>query len=78
MSPMTFSLRAAPAQRLDLSPLTPQNLAGKTVAEMSGIELGTTRVRVTTGDVFRIAKGDPDTILIEGGERAFRSRRHRA
>jgi len=68
---MTFSLREAPAQRLDLSPLTPQNLAGKTVAEITAIELGTTRVRVTAGDIFRIVKGDPDTILIEGGSARF-------
>ena len=64
---MTFSLRAAPSQRLDLSPLTPQNLAGKTVAEIENIELQTTRVRVTAGDVFRIRKGEPDTIVVEGG-----------
>jgi formylmethanofuran dehydrogenase subunit C len=68
---MTFSLREAPAQRLDLSRLTPQNLAGKTVAEIEGIELGTTRVRVTAGDVFRIHGGHPDTILIEGGSARF-------
>ena len=71
MSPLTFSLREAPDQRLDLSPLIPQNLAGKTVAEIAGIELQTTRVRVTAGDVFRIREGDPATILIEGGAERF-------
>ena len=69
MSPLTFSLRAAPEQRLDLSALTPQNLAGKTVAEIGRIELQTTRARVTAGDVFRIRKGDPATIVFEGGRR---------
>jgi formylmethanofuran dehydrogenase subunit C len=68
---MTFSLRAAPAQRLDLSPLTPHNLAGKTVAEVDAIELGTTRTRVTAGDVFRIRKGDPAAIVMEGGSPRF-------
>jgi formylmethanofuran dehydrogenase subunit C len=71
LSPLTFSLRAAPAQRLDLSPLTPENLASKTVAEIAGIELGTTRVRVTAGEIFRIREGDPATILIEGGSARF-------
>jgi formylmethanofuran dehydrogenase subunit C len=71
VSPLTFALRAAPAQRLDLSPLTPQNLAGKTVAEIAGIELGTTRVRVTAGDIFRIREGDPAAVLIEGGSARF-------
>jgi formylmethanofuran dehydrogenase subunit C len=69
--PLTFALRAAPAQRLDLSPLTPQNLAGKTTAEIAEIELGTTRVRVTVGEVFRIREGDPAAILIEGGSARF-------
>jgi formylmethanofuran dehydrogenase subunit C len=64
-------LSAAPAQRLDLSPLTPQNLAGKTVAEIEALEVGTTRVRVTAGDVFRIRNGDPVTIVIEGGSARF-------
>jgi formylmethanofuran dehydrogenase subunit C len=68
---MTFSLRAPPAQRLDLSPLTPQILAGKRAAEIERIELGTTRVRVMAGDVFRIRKGDPATIIIEGGIARF-------
>ena len=47
MSPLTFSLREAPAQRLDLSPLIAQNLAVRTVAEIERIELQTTRMRVT-------------------------------
>lgn len=71
MSSFTFSLRAPPGQRLDLSPLTPQNLAGKSVAEVASIELQTTRVRVTAGDVFRVREGDPAAILIEGGSARF-------
>jgi formylmethanofuran dehydrogenase subunit C len=71
VSPMTFSLRAPPAQRLDLSPLTPQNLVSKTVAEIAGIELGMTRTRATAGDIFRIRTGDADRILIEGGSARF-------
>jgi formylmethanofuran dehydrogenase subunit C len=71
MRPTTFSSRGAPAQRLDLSPLTPQNLAGKTEAEIAAIEVGTTRVRVKAGDVFRIRNGDPDAIVIEGGSARF-------
>jgi formylmethanofuran dehydrogenase subunit C len=71
VSSLTFSLREAPDQRLDLSPLISQNLAGKTVAEIERIELQTTRMRVTAGDVFRIREGDPDTIVIEGGAERF-------
>ncbi len=71
MRPLTFTSRAAPTQRLDLSRLTPQNLASKTVAEIARIELQTTRERVTAGDVFRIRKGDAAAVLIEGGSPRF-------
>ena len=71
MRPLTLTSRAAPAQRLDLSLLTPQNLASKTVAEMALIEVGMTRERVTVGDIFRIRNGDAATILIEGGSERF-------
>jgi formylmethanofuran dehydrogenase subunit C len=68
---LTFTSRTAPTQRLDLSLLTPQNLANKTVAEIARIEMGTTRERVTAGDVFRIREGDPAAVLIEGGSARF-------
>jgi formylmethanofuran dehydrogenase subunit C len=71
VSSLTFSLLDAPDQRLDLSPLIPQNLAGKTVPEIERIELQMTRMRVTVGDVFRIREGDPEKIVIEGGTERF-------
>jgi formylmethanofuran dehydrogenase subunit C len=71
VSSLTFSLREAPAQRLDLSPLIAQNLVGKTVAEIERIEVGTTRIRVSAGDIFHVREGDPDSILIEGGAERF-------
>ncbi len=71
MRPLTFTSRAPPNQRLDLSPLTPQNLANKTVAEIVRIELGTTRERLLAGDVFRIREGDAGAVLIEGGSERF-------
>ncbi|HEY1886464.1 MAG TPA: formylmethanofuran dehydrogenase subunit C [Roseiarcus sp.] len=71
MSSFTFSLHEPPDQRLDLAPLTPQNLAGKSVAEVASIELQTTRMRVTAGDVFRIHEGDPAAVVIEGGSARF-------
>ena len=71
MKPLTFALRAGPTQRLDLSRLIPQNLAGKTIAEIARIEIGTTRERVTAGDVFRVHEGDAAAVLIEGGSPRF-------
>ncbi len=71
MRPLTFTLRAAPPQRLDLSTLSPQSLAGKSVAEIAAFELQTTRERVTVGDMFRVRKGDAAAVLIEGGAERF-------
>jgi len=66
VKPLTFLLRDPPEQRLDLSPLVPHLLAGKTVAEIERIELQTTRYRVTAGDVFRVRAGDAAQICLDG------------
>ena len=62
---LVLTLRERPEQRLDLSPLVPHLLAGKTAAEIEGIALQTTRVRVTVGDAFRLRMGDAQHIRIE-------------
>lgn len=67
MSALVLTLRGAPDQRLDLSPLVPHLLAGKTAAEIEKIELQTTRTPVTVGDAFRLRMGDAAHIRIEGG-----------
>jgi formylmethanofuran dehydrogenase subunit C len=63
---LVLTLRARPEQRLDLSPLVPRLLAGKSAAQINKIELQTTRMRVTVGDAFRLRMGDSDRIRIEG------------
>ena len=65
MKPLTFTLRERPDQRLDLSPLVPHRLAGKTAREIERIELQTTRNRITVGDVFRLRPGDAKQIRIQ-------------
>jgi formylmethanofuran dehydrogenase subunit C len=65
VKPLVFSLHARPDQRLDLSPLVPHLLAGKTAAEIATITLGTTRHGVTVGDLFRVKMGDPQRLRIE-------------
>jgi formylmethanofuran dehydrogenase subunit C len=73
VSPLVLTLRHAPDQRLDLSPLVPHGLAGKTAVEIEKIDLQTSRTPVTVGDVFRLRLGDPAHIRIEGaGERLDR------
>jgi len=69
--PLTFVVRADPTQRLDLSPLTPEALAGKSVAEIAATPVQTTRERATVGDIFRIRTGDAARIVIEGGHERF-------
>jgi formylmethanofuran dehydrogenase subunit C len=68
---LIFALRGEPAQRLDLSPLTAQGLAGKSLKEIERIELQTTRIRVTAGEVFRVSGGDPANIHFAGGSKRF-------
>jgi formylmethanofuran dehydrogenase subunit C len=66
MSALVLTLRQAPEQRLDLSPLVPNLLAGKTAAEIEKIELQTTRTRATVGDLFRLRMGDAARVRIDG------------
>jgi formylmethanofuran dehydrogenase subunit C len=63
--------RGAPEQRLDLSPLTPERLAGKSEREIAGIELQTTRRTVRVDDQFEISMGSPEHIVMEGGSERF-------
>ena len=71
MNSLVLSLRQSPVQRLDLAPLTPDNLAGKSEAEITALPLNTTRERVCVGDVFRLRRGDAADIVIEGGSERF-------
>ena len=66
MSALTLTLRQAPEQRLDLSPLVPHLLAGRKAAEIGKISLQTTRTPLCVGDVFRLRMGDAAHIRIEG------------
>jgi len=65
VKPLILTLSGRPDQRLDLSALVPQRLAGLSEAEIAKIELQTTRRRVVVGDVFRLRMGDAVHIRIE-------------
>ena len=71
MTALVFGLRAQPSQRLDLSALTPDRLAGLTESEIAAIELQTTRERVCVGDVFRLQMGDAAQLVFAGGSERF-------
>jgi formylmethanofuran dehydrogenase subunit C len=66
MKPLVLVMRTNPQQRLDLSPLVPHRLVGKTAAEIGKLELQTGRERVTVADVFRPSGSDTTRIRIEG------------
>ncbi len=63
MSALTFTLKSLPRQRVDLSPLTPDHLAGKSLADIAGIELQSGNKKIRTDALFSIT-GD-DTTQIE-------------
>jgi len=65
VKPLVLTLRRRPEQRLDVSPLVPDRLIGKTAAEIAAIELQTTHAPVTAGDIFRLQMGDAHKIRIE-------------
>src|ERR1700677_2854375 len=71
MTPLTFRVCGASEQRLDLSPLTPHRLAGKSEREISNIELQTTRRAVRVGDLFDVSNGSAEHIVLEGGSEKY-------
>jgi formylmethanofuran dehydrogenase subunit C len=71
VSALVFTLREAPAQRLDLSPLTPDRLAGLGESDIAAIPLHTTRKPSHVGDVFKLRMGDPAQIQFAGGSERF-------
>lgn len=71
MSGLTFTLRAEPDERLDLSPLTPARLAGLARAAIERIAIGTTRVPLHVGDVFTVTGDDAAELRFDGGSTRF-------
>jgi formylmethanofuran dehydrogenase subunit C len=65
VKPLVLTLKERPAERLDLSPLLPHLLAGKTIKEIARIGVQTTRRPLAVGDVFRVRMGDAQRIRIE-------------
>lgn len=65
MSALTLTLKHnAPAQRIDMAPLTPDHLAGKSAAEISAVELlcGNRKLRVDS--LFDVSGDDAGNLVI--------------
>jgi len=68
---LTFTLRAEPPERLDLSPLTPQGLAGLDRRAIADIRIGQSKLASTVGDIFRLSGSEPSNIVFDGGSGRF-------
>lgn len=66
MSALTFELKGKPDQRLDLSPLTPARLADLKPKEIEALPVGTTRIPVTVGDLFKVKGKDTNALRFVG------------
>ena len=64
MSALTLSLRTLMAQTIDMSPLTPDLLNGKSAQEIAVMELVTGNRKVKVADVFEVAGSDTTNIVI--------------
>lgn len=73
MGALTFTLKAPPTVRVDLSPLTPEKLAGLKAREIAALPLVGGRDGLTVGDLFAVRAGDAGTVVIDGGSALFDS-----
>ncbi len=64
MSALTFTLKVQPKQRVDMSPLVPANLTGKTIAEIAQLTVQCGKPIIPVGDLFDISGDDAQTIVI--------------
>lgn len=66
MSALTFELKAKPDQRLDLSPLVPLRLKDLKAKEIEALSIGTTRAKLTVGDVFKVKGSNAAQLRFSG------------
>lgn len=65
MSALTFTLKSAPAQRVDCSSLTPDKLTGKSVSEIADLQLVSGNRTVSVDSLFDLSGDDISTIQFE-------------
>jgi formylmethanofuran dehydrogenase subunit C len=63
MTELTFTLKISLQQRIDCSPLTADNLAGKSVSEIAAIELQSGNRKLLTDEVFTLSGEDAFKIV---------------
>jgi formylmethanofuran dehydrogenase subunit C len=68
---LTFTLITQPPERLDLSPLTPERLAGMERRDIEKIPVGMSKLGSKVGDIFRVAGSTVSDIVFDGGSARF-------
>ena len=66
MSALVLTLREAPRQSVDASPLLPEHLAGLGERQVASLPLHTGNRQIALGELFEIAMGDADTLVLRG------------
>ena len=66
MSALVFDLKNMPNQRLDLSPLVPEQLAKLERKKIEATLINTTREKLTVGEVFKVKGNDPERLRFIG------------
>ena len=66
MSGLVLTLREAPRQRLDLSPLTPDRLSGLDGGAIANVAVACGNRRIPLGDLFTVSAGDPTDLRLVG------------
>jgi formylmethanofuran dehydrogenase subunit C len=64
---LVLALKQEPDQRLDLAPLVPHRLEGKSEKEIAAIEIQTTKLKIRVGDIFDVKPGSAQSIRFDGG-----------
>lgn len=65
MSALTFTLKAALQQRVDCSPLIPDNLTGKSTSEIAAIPLQCGNKKLRTDKLFDISGSDASAVVFK-------------
>jgi formylmethanofuran dehydrogenase subunit C len=66
VSALCFELKGKPDQRLDLSPLVPERLAGLSREDIEALAIGTTRAKLTVGEAFKVKGKDAERLHFIG------------
>ncbi len=71
MSGLVFKLRALLTERIDLTDIVPNTLAGLSLHDVQRLSVGTGRSKADIGDLFFVSGSTDERLVIEGGSSAI-------